>query len=212
VKRGDYDPSGCELLVDEAPHETLSVGIEIRRGLIEHPERRGEQDDSGEPYASFLARRKSPHRLLAPSSPADTLERRRDIRGLHGMADANPVLQILACREIRLERRLMAQVNQLRVKIWQVLINVATGPKHAAALQVYESAEAAQQARLAAAVRAGDLEHLTGADCEVNRRKDVSVCAPKMQALGLDASAQSEVPRVAILQGVSQIQRLSAIG
>ena len=137
-------------------------------------------------------------------------QRRRHVCRRATAADACPVSKVLSRRQVGLERRLVADVSHGCVKPRQVFADVATIPSHPALLRPVQCAQRTQQARLACAVGAGDLQNLPGADFEIDAAKHVPIATPHVQPLTSQALLQFDPSRHFAGARVSQIQALMA--
>ena len=117
---------------------------------------------------------------------AHSLQRAVELRRASSASDTDPVAQVLARGQVRLQRRLVTDVGQLRRGRRQVLADVC--PRQSSALlRVHEPASSAQQPRLARAVRPGDLQALPAPTAKLHAAQHMAIAAPQVQVLALEA-------------------------
>src|SRR6185312_3604246 len=186
MHRRDRDATVLQVLVDERPHELLTLRIEVGRRLIQQPEGHAHQRECRESRPAFLSRGKRSHRTVRPSVPTDALQRLVELLLLDPASDADPIEEVLAGSQLRLQRRLMAQVGELRVVRMQILADILPAPRDLSSLRVRETTGRAQERRLARTVGAGELEALPSPDLKPYPAQHMMVAAPKVHVLALE--------------------------
>src|SRR5215469_932323 len=186
VYRRDHQTSARELLADEAAHELPAFGIEIGGRLIEQPQRDGEQSQARERDATALTRRERTNQALAPGGGAHPRERLIELVRAEPAPDTDPIAQVLARTEVRLQRRLVPEVCEGCVIGRQIAAHIRAIPQHPALFRMDETAERAQEARLAGAVDPGHFEACSPAQRELHATQDVAVTAPEVQILDFE--------------------------
>src|SRR6185437_4620926 len=126
------------------------------------------------------------HRTVRPSVPTDALQRLVELLLLDPASDADPIEEVLAGSQLRLQRRLMAQVGELRVERMQILADILPAPRDLSSLRVRETTGRAQERRLARTVGAGELETLPSPDLKPYPAQHMMVAAPKVHVLALE--------------------------
>jgi hypothetical protein len=82
----------------------------------------------------------------------------------------------------------VADVRDIGVKCLHIAADVASTPGNGSLFRIHQSTQGAQQAGLAGAIAAGDLQAFARIDRESHAAQDVSVTPPQVQILGLQAA------------------------
>src|SRR3954468_3277261 len=158
MRRVDHDAAAVHLFSHEAIENRDAFGVEGGKRLVEEPQRRLGHEQARERRAPALALRELAHRQLRYAEPLEPRGERFHRRTSAGKTTAD--LEVLARREIVFHRGCVADVDQLaRVILSQAADRLAL-PAHLAGARPGETAQDPQEARLAAAVRAGDAQQL----------------------------------------------------
>src|SRR6185437_4012034 len=186
MHRRQRDASRLQVLIDERADERLALGIEMGGGLVQQPKRYAHQRGSRESRPAFLSGRKCPDGTIGPMLSPHAIERLVQLLRLEPASNADPVVEVLAGGQLRLQRWLMPQVGELGVEGVHVLADVLPAPGDLSTLRVRESAGRAQQSRLARAVRPRELQALPRPHPKAPPPQHVMIAAPEMHVLPLE--------------------------
>src|SRR3954466_1388243 len=158
MRRVDHGAAAVHLFSHEAIENRDAFGVEGGKRLVQEPQRRLGHEQARERRAPALTLRELAHRQLRYAEPLERRGERFHAAILAGKATAD--LEVLARREIVLHRGCVADVDELaRVVLSEAADGLAL-PAHLAGARPGEAAQDPQEARLAAAVRAGDAQQL----------------------------------------------------
>src|SRR6185437_1643744 len=186
MHRRQRNTSRLQVLVDQRAHELLTLDIEVRRRLIQQPERYAHQSESRESRTAFLSRGKSSDRTIRPMISTDALQCAVELLPLNPASDADPVVEVLPRGQLRLERRLVPQIGKLGVEGMHVLADVLPAPGDLSPFRVREPAGGPQQRRLARAIRPRELQAFPSLDLKPYPPQDMMVPAPEVHVLPLE--------------------------
>ena len=186
VGGGDRETALFHVLDDQFFDELDARGVEIRDRLVEDPQRGIRQQQACERQAALLARGERTCRQVAARQDADAIERGVDVRGSQVLAQAGQEPEVLARRQVRLERIEVAEVTQFRVEFVAVAADRLAAPVELAIFGRQQAADHAQQRRLADAVGSRDLQELARTDAAGHVTQDVPVAPPRIDSAGLE--------------------------
>src|SRR5579863_3782077 len=124
MDRRHDDPATSELLADQLADQLLPLSIKVSCRLIQEPQRYREQQKSGHCDPPPLPGRERSHQTLAPGAGTDTLQGRIEIAAREAPARADPIPEVLACAQVRLERGLVTEVGELCMKPREITAHI----------------------------------------------------------------------------------------
>src|SRR5258706_10110799 len=186
VRCEDHRAAACGMLRDQRIDSRARLPIERGVGLVEQPERHLlAHDEARQRGPAPLALRELPHRNIWRNGEA--LQSGVGLRRKSRQPASD--LEVLRRGQVVLHRRRVAQVDDLsRIFLPQNADRLAL-PAHLPFIRRQQTAEDAQQAGLAAAVRAGDAQALAARQRKAKGAEKRAVLAHALQASGFEHGA-----------------------
>ena len=111
------DAAASHLFVDKRGHQLLPIRIEIGGGFIQQPQHGAAEQHPRQRDATSLSGRQHTHRAIRERFRAGATQCDVDFFACDGAPNADRKFQVFASREITLQRRLVAEVDELRMTV-----------------------------------------------------------------------------------------------
>src|ERR671936_2634459 len=171
MRRINHAAARLQVPADQLLGVARGGGVERGEGLIEEPERHAfGKKETRERGAPALALRELAHGQRGHGKGTERCGERFALR-LQAGEPAGDV-EVLVRREIVLERGGVPDVDEVARILFRKAADRRAAPAHYALRRREQAAEDAKQARLAAAVRAGDAQELAPRDAERQPAKE----------------------------------------
>src|SRR5258705_2689276 len=185
--RDEREAGARQVSLEQSAEDALPLVVQRGERLVENPERRGGEREPGEADAPALPRGKAALGKVAARVEAHLRERfaQRLLARGHG-AQRERVAQVFRGREVVLDARGVARVDELRAEGAGRIARAPPIPEHFARVGPREARHAAQQRRLAAAVRAAQSQPFARGHAEAHVSKQRRPPARAGEAAGLE--------------------------